>query len=417
MYEEKKTPPTTCRRSARIYAEGDDAYKFMFHGQGRRQRQQEFFLFQATPSVFDQGPACLAFPEGKGADAGAPRRARPNHLAIVIGGTSAELCMKTVKTCVRALSSTRLPTHGSADGNAFRDLEMEQEILEMTQSLGVGRAVRAASIFVMDVAGDPLASPWRVPCRLGPWRILFGGTARCSARSQRTASISRSSSTTRRNICRRWSSSLGGEVVKIDLNPADAGYSWRRSQSIRSRTRVAMTGTMIVAPRFRRACQIARAGWRRASRLPDYFQEIIRCTTPAPPRTPRRLCLGRRSAPTTRGGGWDSFVDQFQAAGRLDGDGRKRQSRDRGCARPARSTAASISARSGAPRPISRNTASRRSRWWNIPNSAMEAIWRIEVVDFPAFNHHRRQRGNDFFQGIEFGVIVARSTRSKPGTQ
>src|SRR4029077_8584197 len=78
-----------------------------------------------------------------------PRGAPPYHLAIVIGGTSAELCMKTVK-----LASARyldaLPTHGSADGKAFRDLEMEQEILKMTQSWGVG-AQFAGRYFYHDV--------------------------------------------------------------------------------------------------------------------------------------------------------------------------------------------------------------------------------------------------------------------------
>src|SRR5919201_1152597 len=93
------------------------------------------FLFQATPSVLTKD-RLLAFLKEKIMTLGTAA-CPPYHLAIVIGGTSAELCMKTVK-----LASARyldaLPTHGSADGNAFRDVEMEQEIHKMTQSLGVG---------------------------------------------------------------------------------------------------------------------------------------------------------------------------------------------------------------------------------------------------------------------------------------
>src|SRR4026209_437251 len=158
MYEEKNTAnnmPAQCE----IYAEGDDAYKFMFMAKGGGSANKSF-LFQATPSVLTRdrllaflkekvltlgtapspavlpGAPLLPFSKERVLPPG-PAACPPYQLAIVIGGTSAELCMKTVK-----LASARyldaLPTQGSADGNAFRDLEMEQEILKMTQSLGVG---------------------------------------------------------------------------------------------------------------------------------------------------------------------------------------------------------------------------------------------------------------------------------------
>ena len=122
----------------------------------------------------------------------------PYHLAIVIGGTSAELTMKTVK-----LASTHyydeLPTKGREDGHAFRDLAMEQEVLKMTQATGVG-AQFGGKYFCHDVRvirlprhGASLADrAWA--CRAPP-------TARRSARSPRTACSWRSSSITRRNIC------------------------------------------------------------------------------------------------------------------------------------------------------------------------------------------------------------------------
>src|SRR6266536_2373831 len=122
------------KKGCNVITEGDDGYKFMFMAKGGGSANKSF-LFQATPSVLTKD-RLLAFLKEKVLTLGTAA-CPPYHLAIVIGGTSAELCMKTVK-----LASARyldaLPTHGSADGNAFRDLEMEQEILKMTQSLGVG---------------------------------------------------------------------------------------------------------------------------------------------------------------------------------------------------------------------------------------------------------------------------------------
>ena len=198
MYEEKNTAnnmPAQCE----IYAEGDDAYKFMFMAKGGGSANKSF-LFQATPSVLTKD-RMLAFLKEKVLTLGTAA-CPPYHLAIVIGGTSAELCMKTVK-----LASARyldaLPTHGSADGNAFRDLEMEQEILEDDAVARRRRAVRR-QVFLSRRARDPACRATAPRCRSGS-ACPARRTGRCSARSQRTASISRSSSTIRRNISRRWS--------------------------------------------------------------------------------------------------------------------------------------------------------------------------------------------------------------------
>ena len=168
MYEEKNTAnnmPAQCE----IYAEGDDAYKFMFMAKGGGSANKSF-LFQATPSVLTKD-RLLAFLKEKILTLGTAA-CPPYHLAIVIGGTSAELCMKTVK-----LASARyldaLPTQGSPDGNAFRDLEMEQEILKMTQSPGRRRAVRR-QIFLPRRARDPHAAPRRLAADRA-WRVLLGG--------------------------------------------------------------------------------------------------------------------------------------------------------------------------------------------------------------------------------------------------
>src|ERR1700720_1576699 len=133
MFEEKNTK-NNLPAQVEIYAEGDDAYKLLFIAKGGGSVNKSF-LFQATPSVLTPD-RLMAFLKEKILTLGTAA-CPPYHLAIVIGGTSAELTLKTVK-----LASTRylddLPSKGSEDGHAFRDLAMEKEIHALTQSLGVG---------------------------------------------------------------------------------------------------------------------------------------------------------------------------------------------------------------------------------------------------------------------------------------
>src|SRR6185369_532538 len=133
MFEEKNTK-SNMPAQVEIYAEGEDAYKFLFIAKGGGSANKTF-LFQATPSILTHD-RMHAFLKEKVLTLGTAA-CPPYHLAIVIGGTSAELNLKTVK-----LASTHyldnLPTKGSEHGHAFRDLAMEEEVLKMTQSLGVG---------------------------------------------------------------------------------------------------------------------------------------------------------------------------------------------------------------------------------------------------------------------------------------
>src|ERR1700687_3110943 len=133
MFEEKNTK-SNMPAQVEIYAEGEDGYKLLFIAKGGGSANKAF-LFQATPSILTHD-RMVAFLKEKVLTLGTAA-CPPYHLAIVIGGTSAELTMKTVK-----LASTKyldeLPTKGSEDGHAFRDLEMEKEVLAMTQSTGVG---------------------------------------------------------------------------------------------------------------------------------------------------------------------------------------------------------------------------------------------------------------------------------------
>src|ERR1041385_4565172 len=211
MFEEKNTR-SNMPAQVEIYAEGDDAYKFLFIAKGGGSANKAF-LFQATPSILTHD-RMVAFLKEKVLTLGTAA-CPPYHLAIVIGGTSAELTMKTVK-----LASTKyldnLPTQGSESGHAFRDLAMEQEVLKMTQSLGVG-AQFGGKYFCHDVRVI------RLP-RHGASRPVGLGVS-CSADRQAMGKITRDGvfleeleHNPAKYLPEVETSNLGGEVGKIDLN-------------------------------------------------------------------------------------------------------------------------------------------------------------------------------------------------------
>ena len=196
-----------------IYAEGEDAYKFLFIAKGGGSANKAF-LFQATPSILTHD-RMIAFLKEKILTLGTAA-CPPYHLAIVIGGTSAELTMKTVK-----LASTKyldnLPTQGS---RGRPRLPRSRDGAGGAQADAVARRRRAVrrQVFLPRRARDPAAAPRRVAAHR-PRRVVLGRPAGARQDHARTACSSRSSSTTRRSICRRSTTTkLGGEVVKIDLN-------------------------------------------------------------------------------------------------------------------------------------------------------------------------------------------------------
>ena len=230
----------------------------------------------------------------------------PYHLAIVIGGLSAELTLKTVK-----LASTRyldaLPTSGAADGRAFRDLELEAEIHKLTQELGVG-AQFGGKYFCHDVRVI------RLPRHGASLPIGLGVS--CSADRQALGKITREGvfleeleHDPARFLPAIDEAALGGPVVRIDLNrPMKEILAELTRYPIR--TRLALTGPMIVARDAAHAKIRERLD--RGEPMPDYFA-TIRSITPGPPRRPAGMASGS-FGPTTAGR-MDSFVDQFQAAG------------------------------------------------------------------------------------------------------
>ncbi|MEA2820499.1 MAG: fumarate hydratase, class [Bradyrhizobium sp.] len=387
MYEEKNTAnnmPAQCE----IYAEGDDAYKFMFMAKGGGSANKSF-LFQATPSVLTKD-RLLAFLKEKVLTLGTAA-CPPYHLAIVIGGTSAELCMKTVK-----LASARyldaLPTHGSADGNAFRDLEMEQEILKMTQSLGVG-AQFGGKYFCHDVRVI------RLPRHGASLPIGLGVS--CSADRQVLGKITKDGvylEELEHNPAQylpQVEQALGGEVVKIDLNqPMKEILSTLSKHPIK--TRLSLSGTMIVARDSAHAK--LRERLEKGEPLPDYFKNHP-VYYAGPAKTPDGYASGA-FGPTTAGR-MDSFVDQFQAAGGsmvMVAKGNRAVAVREACKKHGGFYLGSIG---GAAANLAEHCI-KKVGVVEYPELGMEAIWRIEVEDFPAFIIID-DKGNDFFKELNLG--------------
>src|ERR1700728_670946 len=393
MYEEKNTAnnmPAQCE----IYAEGgslesDLAYKFMFMAKGGGSANKSF-LFQATPSVLTRD-RMLAFLKEKVLTLGTAA-CPPYHLAIVIGGTSAELCMKTVK-----LASARyldaLPTHGSADGNAFRDLEMEQEILKMTQSLGVG-AQFGGKYFCHDVRVI------RLPRHGASLPIGLGVS--CSADRQALGKITcdgvfleELEHNPAKYLPEVDASKLGGEVVQIALNkPMQEILAQLAKCPIK--TRLSLTGPMIVARDLAHAK--LRERLERGEGLPDYFKNHP-VYYAGPAKTPEGYASGA-FGPTTAGR-MDSFVEDFQAAGgsmvMLAKGNRAPVVRD-ACKKHGGFYLASIG---GAAANLAEHCI-KKVETVEYPELGMEAIWRIEVVDFPALIVID-DKGNDFFKALNLG--------------
>ena len=387
MYEEKNTAnnmPAQCE----IYAEGDDAYKFMFMAKGGGSANKSF-LFQATPSVLTRD-RLLAFLKEKVLTLGTAA-CPPYHLAIVIGGTSAELCMKTVK-----LASARyldaLPTHGSADGNAFRDLEMEQEILKMTQSLGVG-AQFGGKYFCHDVRVI------RLPRHGASLPIGLGVS--CSADRQVLGKITRDGvylEELEHNPAQYLPAveqALGGEVVRIDLNRPMPEILATLSR-YPTKTRLSLTGTMIVARDSAHAK--LRERLEKGEPLPDYFSNHP-VYYAGPAKTPDGYASGA-FGPTTAGR-MDSFVDQFQAAGGsmvMVAKGNRAAAVREACKKHGGFYLGSIG---GAAANLAEHCI-KKVEVVEYPELGMEAIWRIEVEDFPAFIIID-DKGNDFFKELNLG--------------
>jgi fumarate hydratase class I len=387
-FEEKNTK-TNLPAQIEIYEEGEDAYKFLFIAKGGGSANKSF-LFQAVPSTLTRD-RLLPFLDEKIRTLGTAA-CPPYHLAVVIGGTSAEQTLKTVK-----LASCRyldgLPTKGSEAGHAFRDLELEATIHEMTRQMGIG-AQFGGKYFVHDVRVI------RLPRHAASLPIGIGVS--CSADRQALGKITRDGvflekleTNPARFLPDISADSLGGAVVKIDLTrPMSEILATLSRHPIR--TRLSLTGPVIVArdaahTRLRERLEAGQP-------LPDYFKNHpIYYAGPA--KTPAGYASGS-FGPTTAGR-MDGFVDQFQAAGgsmvMLAKGNRSPQVRE-ACAKHGGFYLGSI----GGPAARLAQDCIKKVETLDFADLGMEAIWRIEVEDFPAFIVIDGQ-GNDFFQELRLG--------------
>ena len=391
MFEEKNTR-SNMPAQVEIYAEsaGSEAeYKFLFIAKGGGSANKAF-LFQATPSILTR-ERMLAFLKEKVLTLGTAA-CPPYHLAIVIGGTSAELTMKTVK-----LASCKyydaLPERGSEEGHAFRDRDMEREIQKMTQSLGVG-AQFGGKYFCHDVRVI------RLPRHGASLPIGLGVS--CAADRQALGKITKHGvflEALEHNPAKYLpevdAAALGGEVVKIDLTrPMKEILAQLSKHPIK--TRLSLTGPMIVARDLAHAK--LRERLERGEGLPDYFKNHP-VYYAGPAKTPQGYASGS-FGPTTAGR-MDSFVDDFQAAGgsmvMLAKGNRAAVVRD-ACNKHGGFYLASIG---GAAANLAEHCI-KKVECIEYPELGMEAIWRIDVVDFPAFIVVD-DKGNDFFKDLNLG--------------
>jgi fumarate hydratase, class I len=392
MFEEKNTR-SNMPAQVEIYAESggsaDHEYKFLFIAKGGGSANKAF-LFQATPSILTRD-RMLAFLKEKVLTLGTAA-CPPYHLAIVIGGTSAELTMKTVK-----LASCKyydaLPERGSEDGHAFRDREMEREIQKMTQSLGVG-AQFGGKYFCHDVRVI------RLPRHGASLPIGLGVS--CSADRQALGKITKDGvflEQLEHNPAKYLpdvdAAALGGQVVKIDLTrPMKEILAQLAKHPIK--TRLALTGPMIVARDLAHAK--LRERLERGQGLPDYFKNHP-VYYAGPAKTPEGYASGS-FGPTTAGR-MDSFVDDFQAAGGSMvslAKGNRSPAVREACKKHGGFYLASIG---GAAANLAEHCI-KEVECIEYPELGMEAIWRIEVVDFPAFIVID-DKGNDFFKDLNLG--------------
>jgi fumarate hydratase class I len=364
-----------------------DEFHFMFIAKGGGSANKSF-LFQETRAILTP-EKLMAFLGAKMKSLGTSA-CPPYHLAIVIGGTSAETTLKTVK-----LASTKwldtLPTTGSMAGSAFRDLELEQKMLELSRGLGIG-AQFGGKYFCHDVRVV------RLPRHGASLPVGIGVS--CSADRQIKARITpegvfleRLETDPAKYLPEATDDILGGEVVRIDLNrPMEAIR--RQLSQYPVKTRLALTGTVVVARDIAHARLKQRLD--EGGGLPQYLKDHP-VYYAGPAKTPPGLPTGS-FGPTTAGR-MDSYVASFQQAGGsfvMLAKGNRSQAVKEACKTYGGFYLGSV----GGPAARLAQDCIRKVEVLEYPELGMEAVWRIEVEDFPAFIVID-DKGNDFYDGME----------------
>lgn len=383
MYTEKNTG-TNLPAQIEIYATPGNEYNFLFIAKGGGSANKSY-LFQQTKALLNPD-TLLKFIGDKIKTLGTAA-CPPYHLAIVVGGTSAEFNLKTVK-----YASTKylddLPTTGSEHGRGFRDLEMENKVLELTRKLGIG-AQFGGKYFCHDVRVV------RLPRHGASCPVGIGVS--CSADRQVLGKITADGvfleqleTNPSKYLPEVADKSLGGDVVKINLNRPMRDVLAELSK-YPIKTRLSLTGTLVVARDIAHAKLKERLD--RGEGLPDYVKNHP-VYYAGPAKTPQGYASGS-FGPTTAGR-MDSYVEMFQAAGgsmiMLAKGNRSKQVTD-ACSKHGGFYLGSI----GGPAAILAQNCIKKVEVLEYPELGMEAIWKVDVVDFPAFIVVD-DKGNDFFK-------------------
>jgi fumarate hydratase, class I len=386
MWEEKNTG-TNLPAQIDLYATEGAEYSFLFVAKGGGSANKTF-LYQETRATVVPGKL-EQFLTDKMLTLGTAA-CPPYHLVFVIGGTSAEACLKTVKMASTKYLDT-LPTSGNEHGQAFRDVEMETRMLDLARKCGIG-AQFGGKYFALDVRVI------RLPRHGASCPIGIGVS--CSADRNIRAKITPDGIFLEQlefepgqyipEKFRRLS--RNGNAVQIDLN--------RPMEEIRAElsrhpvtTPLELSGTIVVARDIAHAKLKERLD--QTGDLPDYFKKHP-VYYAGPAKTPAGYASGS-FGPTTAGR-MDSYVDQFQAAGGsmvMIAKGNRSKAVTDACKKHGGFYLGSI----GGPAAILAKENIKKVEPLEYPELGMEAVWKIEVENFPAFILVD-DKGNDFFQNI-----------------
>jgi fumarate hydratase class I len=390
MYTEVNTK---CNLPAQveIYAQPGDAYNFHFMAKGGGSANKTF-LFQQTKALLNEAKL-MEFLEEKIAALGTSA-CPPYHLAICIGGLSAEMTLKTVKYA-SARYYDMLPTSGSAGGRAFRDVEMEAKVHALTQRMGIG-AQFGGKYFCHDVRVI------RLPRHGASCPVGIGVS--CSADRQAVGRIDADGvwleeleADPARFLPEVTDAALGSaeggkdvpEVVKVDLDqPMDAVRQQLSQYPIR--TRLSLSGTIVVARDIAHAKLQERID--AGEGLPQYMKDHA-VYYAGPAKTPEGYASGS-FGPTTAGR-MDAYVDAFQKAGGsmvMLAKGNRSKMVTKACEKYGGFYLGSI----GGPAAILAQNSIKSVEVLEYPELGMEAVWKIKVENFPAFVVVD-DKGNDFF--------------------
>ncbi len=385
MWDEVNTG-TNLPAQIEIAATDGATYEFLFMAKGGGSANKSF-LFQETKALLNPS-SLMAFLEEKLRGLGTAA-CPPYHLAIVVGGTSAEHTLKTAK-----LASARyldaLPTEGSPAGHGFRDLELEAEVHRLTGRLGIG-AQFGGKYFCHDVRVVRLPRHG-ASCPVG---IAVSCSADRQALGRITADgvfLEQLEHDPARFLPETTVGDLGGEAVRIDLNRPMGDVRADLSRLPVS-TRVMLSGPMVVARDIAHARIAERLDAGEA--MPSYLRD--HCVYYAgPAKTPDGYASGS-FGPTTAGR-MDSYVERFQAAGGslvMLAKGNRSRAVTEACRRHGGFYLGSI----GGPAARLAQDCIREVSVLEYPELGMEAVWRIEVEDFPAFVVVD-DKGNDFYAAL-----------------